>query len=214
MSSLSSSTGQSVGTATQQNLSRHTGQATSKASGVVKSAVKAKFTLGDVLRMLVNDGRLDKTQAEKLYKDRKLDSSNLHPVVVIGEQKWKDLRPPHKAMSVDYLSRWLAAQTGLDFYHIDPLKLDFTSAAQIVSKAYAERLRIMPISVKGDEATVATSEPYQTDWIPDLERILNMRIRLVFANPLEINRYLPEIYNLASSINQANLAKAGQIVGV
>ena len=195
---------------TQSGLHRQSG----KASGVIRTTAKAKLSLGDVLRMLVNDGRLDKTQAEKLYKDRKLDSSNLHPVVVIGEQKWKDLRPPHKSMSVDYLSRWLATQTGLDFYHIDPLKLDFSSAAQVVSKAYAERLRIMPISVKGDEATVATSEPYQVDWIPDLERILGMRIKLVFANPLEINRYLPEIYNLASSINQANLAKAGQIVGV
>jgi general secretion pathway protein E len=41
-----------------------------------------------------------------------------------------------------------------------------------------------------------------------------MRIRLVVSNPLEISRYLPEIYNLASSISQANISKAGQIVGV
>jgi general secretion pathway protein E len=196
------------------SLAKQTGHSISKPAGVSKAGGKSKLSLGDVLRMLVNDGRLDKAQAEKLYKDRQLDSSNLHPLVVIGDQKWKDLRPPHKSLTVDYLSRWLAIQTGLDFYPIDPLKLDFTSAAQIVSKAYAERLRIMPISVQGDEATVATSEPYQLDWIPDLERILNMRIKLVFANPLEINRYLPEIYSLASSINQANVAKAGQIVGV
>ncbi len=184
----------------------------SKAAGILKS--KGKLSLGDVLRMLVNDSRLDKSQAEKLFKDRKLDSSNLHPVVVIGEQKWKDLRPPHKVLNVDYLSRWLAEKAGLDFYHIDPLKLDFTSAAQVVSKAYAERLKIMPVSVKNGEATIATAEPFQTDWIPDLERIMGMRIKLVVANPLEISRYLPEIYNLANSISQANTAKAGQIVGV
>ncbi|HSF71387.1 MAG TPA: type II/IV secretion system protein, partial [Methylotenera sp.] len=125
---------------------------------------KSKLNLGDVLRMLVNDGRLDKAQAEKLYKDRKLDGSKLHPIVVIGEQKWKDLRPPHKTLNADYLSRWMATQVDLDFYHIDPLKLDFTTAAQVVSKAYAERLKIMPISIKGDEATIATAEPFQTDW--------------------------------------------------
>jgi general secretion pathway protein E len=175
---------------------------------------KSKLNLGDVLRMLVNDGRLDKTQAEKLYKDRKLDGSKLHPIVVIGEQKWKDLRPPHKTLNADYLSRWMATQVDLDFYHIDPLKLDFTTAAQVVSKAYAERLKIMPISIKGDEATIATAEPFQIDWIPDLERILGMRIKLVFSNPVEISRYLPEIYSLAHSIHSANTAKAGQIVGV
>ncbi len=184
----------------------------SKVAGIAKA--KGKLHLGDVLRMLVNDGRLDKSQAEKLYKDRKLDSSNLHPIVVIGEQKWKDLRSPHRVLNVDYLSRWLAEKAELDFYHIDPLKLDFTSAAQVVSKAYAERLKIMPVSVKNGEAVIATAEPFQTEWIPDLERIMDMRIKLVVANPLEISRYLPEIYNLANSISQANSAKAGQIIGV
>ncbi len=183
-----------------------------KATTIVKS--KAKLSLGDVLRMLVNDGRLDKHEAEKLYKDRKLDSSNLHPIIIVGEQKWKDLRAPHKVMSADFLSRWLAGQTGLEFYHIDPLKLDFTTAAQLVSKAYAERLRIMPIAAKGGEATIATADPFHTEWIPDLERILGMSIKLVVANPLEISRYLPEIYSLAHSISSANSAKAGQIVGV
>ena len=183
-----------------------------KATITVKS--KAKLSLGDVLRMLVNDGRLDKHEAERLYKDRKLDSSNLHPIIIVGEQKWKDLRAPHKVMNADFLSRWLAGQSGLEFYHIDPLKLDFTTAAQLVSKAYAERLRIMPIAAKGNEAIIATADPFHTEWIPDLERILGMSIKLVVANPLEISRYLPEIYSLAHSISSANTAKAGQIVGV
>ncbi len=176
--------------------------------------VSSKLNLGEVLRMLVNDGHIDKVQAEKLYKDRKKDSSNLHPIVVIAEQKWKDLKPPHKALTVEQLSHFIARHANIDFYHIDPLKLDFSSAAQVMSKAYAERLKIMPISIKGDTVTVATADPFHIEWITELERVLNLKIKLVMANPLEINRYLPEIYNLATSINQANLAKAGQIVGV
>lgn len=183
-----------------------------------KAAISVKptgrLTLGDVLRILVNDGILDKVQAEKLYKDRKLDSSNLHPLVVIGEQKWKNLKSPFNAITVEWLSSWLANHAGLDYYHIDPLKLDFGSAAQIVSKGYAERLKIMPIAVKDGIATIATTEPFNTDWIEDLERVLKMKIKLVFANPLEVSRYLPEMYTLANSMNAANLAKAGQIVGV
>ena len=35
---------------------------------------KNKLNIGDVLRMLVNAGKLDKLNAEKLYKDRKLDT--------------------------------------------------------------------------------------------------------------------------------------------
>lgn len=173
-----------------------------------------RVTLGDILRMLIQDGILDKVQAEKLYKDRRLDSSNLHPLVVIGEQKWKNLKAPHNVLTVEWLSVWMAKHANLDYYHIDPLKLDFGDAAQIVSKGYAERLRIMPISVKNGEAVIATSEPFNTDWIADLERVLNMKIKLVVANPLELNRYLPEMYNLANSMHAANIAKSGQIVGV
>ncbi len=180
----------------------------------ITAQLTGKLSLGDILRLLVNDGMVDKQHAEKLYKDRKLDSSNVHPLVVIGEQKWKDLKTPHKQLSLELLTTWLAKHAGIDYYHIDPLKLDFSSAAQIISKAYAERLKIMPVSVTNNVATVATAEPFQRDWIPDLERILRMKIELVMVNPIEITRYLPEIYNLANSMNAANTAKAGQIVGV
>jgi len=180
----------------------------------ILSNPSGRLSLGDTLRMLVSDGIVDKAHAEKLYKDRKLDSSNLHPLVVIGEQKWKSIRAPQKAITVEMLSNWLAERSGLEYYHIDPLKLDFGSAAKIVSQGYAERLKIMPISVKNGEAVIATTEPFSTDWIADLERVLKMKVKLVMANPLEISRYLPEIYNLANSMNAADLAKAGQIVGV
>ncbi|HLD09819.1 MAG TPA: GspE/PulE family protein [Methylophilaceae bacterium] len=184
-----------------------------KAASILKQP-QGRLTLGDLLRMLVNDGLVDKADAEKLYKDRKMDSSNLHPFVVVAEQKWHTPTSPKKLLTVEAITVWLAERTGVEYYHIDPLKLDFTAAAQIVSKAYAERLKIMPIKVVGTVATIATAEPFSTEWIPDLERVLNMKIKLVLTNPLEINRYLPEIYNLANSISLATTAKAGQMVGV
>jgi general secretion pathway protein E len=175
---------------------------------------KGRLTLGDVLRMLVADGMLDKAEAEKLFKDRKFDSSQLHPFVVISERKWKSLKSPHTVMSVDFLSSWIAPYANLEFYRIDPLKLDGGSAAKIISKGYAERLKIMPITVTNNEAIIATTEPFSTDWIADLERVLKMKIKLVMANPLDVSRYLPEIYDLAKSIKAADLSKSGQIMGV
>lgn len=175
---------------------------------------QGRLSLGELLRMLVGDGLVDKSDAEKLYKDRKLDSSNLHPLVVVAEQKWLAHNASGKLLTVDALTAWMAERLGMDYYPIDPLQLDFTAAAQVISKAYAERLKIMPVKVAGTLVTVATAEPFLTDWIADLERVLNRQIKLVLASPLDINRYLPEIYNLANSINLANTAKAGQIVGV
>ena len=173
-----------------------------------------KLGLGDVLRLLVQDGMITKEQAEKLFKDRKQDGALIHPLVVIAEQQWKDLTQPGRSMTAEYLTEWLAGHANLPYYHIDPLQLNFGTIAHSVSKAYAERLKILPIKVSKQEITIATAEPYQVDWVHDLERMLKLRIKRVLANPLEINRYLPEVYNLANSVKLAEDAKRGQVVGV
>ncbi len=170
--------------------------------------------LSDLLRLLVTHGRIEKTLAEKLHKDRKLDSSNLHPIIIVAEQKWADLQAPSQTLTAECLSRFVAEKAEVPYLQIDPLKLDFSAAAQIVSQAYAERLRIMPITVKEGVATIATADPFHQEWLHDLERMLKLRIKVVMVNPLDLQRYLPEVYQLSAAIQSANAAKAGQIVGV
>lgn len=170
--------------------------------------------LSDLLRLLVTHGRVEKSLAEKLHQDRKRDSSRIHPIVIVADQKWQDLQQPSQLLTIDSLSRFVAEQAEVPLYQIDPLKLDFSAAAQIVSQAYAERLRIMPITVKAGVATIATADPFHQEWLPDLERMLKLQIQVVMVNPLDLQRYLPEVYQLSAAINSANAAKAGQIVGV
>ena len=173
-----------------------------------------KLTLGELLHWLAQDGMVSAVEAEKLARNRKADHSNLHPLVIIGEQKWRSLLPPAKPLSVEFLTEWLAARIGMPYFHIDPLQLNFGGIANVVSKSYAERLKIMPVEVGEGEVTIATAEPFLTDWVADLERILNLKIRLVLASPLDINHYLPEIYSLADSVQLASKARAGQTIGV
>ena len=173
-----------------------------------------KLTVGEVLRWLVQDGVVPKAEAERLYNDHKSGHSSLHPLVILGEQKWKSLKHPRKQLTVEALTEWLADKVGVPYYHIDPLQLDFGAIANIVSKAYADRLKIMPVEVAGHNVTIATAEPFLTEWITELEGMLGIRITQALANPLEINRYLPEIYNLAHSVNLANESKSGSSIGV
>jgi len=171
-----------------------------------------KLTLEFLLRWLVRDDMLAVEEADKLLK--RYRGEHVHPLVVIGEQKWRNRLPPNKLLTAEFLTEWLAAHLGMNYIHIDPLQLNFAGIGNIVSKSYAERLKIMPVRVGAGEVTIATSEPFITDWLAELERVLNKKISLVLASPLDINRYLPEIYNLAESVQLANKAKAGQSVGV
>ena len=171
-----------------------------------------KLTLEFLLRWLVRDDMTPPEEAEKLLK--RYRGEHVHPLVVIGEQKWRNGLPPNKLLTVEFLTEWLAAHLGMTYIHIDPLQLNFAGIGNIVSKSYAERLKIMPVHVGEREVTIATAEPFVTDWVAELERVLNMKIELVLASPLDINHYLPEIYNLAQSVQLANKAKAGQAIGV
>ncbi len=184
----------------------------SKQTSSTPQSDQHKLTLSEVLHWLVQDGMVLPTDAERLAKNRKADHS--HPLEVIGGQNWRNLSPLGKQLSVEILTEWLAARIGMPYLHIDPLKLNFSGVGNIVSKSYAERLKIMPVKVSEGEVSIATSEPFITDWIADLERILNLKIKLVLVNPLEINHYLPEIYNLAKSVQLANKSNAGQPTGV
>jgi general secretion pathway protein E len=173
-----------------------------------------QLTLAELLQWLLQDGMLLPSEAEKLAGNRKTEQSKLHPLVIIGEQKWRSLQPSGKLLSVEFLTEWLAARIGMPYFHIDPLQLNFGDIANVVSKSYAERLKIMPVRVGVGEVTIATAEPFFTEWVAELERILNLKIRLVLASPLDISRYLPEIYSLANSVQLASRAKAGMIIGV
>jgi general secretion pathway protein E len=171
-----------------------------------------KLTLSEVLLLMVQDSMVSQDEADKLAGNRK--DAHIHPLMVIAEQQWHNQLLSNKILTIEVLSEWLADKVGMAYFHVDPLKLNFGGIASIVSKSYAERLKIMPVQAGDGEVTIATAEPFFTEWVIELERALNLKIKLVFASPLDINHYLPEIYNLANSVHLANKAKAGQSAGV
>jgi len=152
---------------------------------------------------MVADGLVDKPDADKLIADRRMHRAEHHPLVVIADQKWKSLAPPQKPMHLEWLTEWLAQQTGMEYFHIDPLKVSFATVTEVMSNAYASRFKILPVLVNTREVVIATSEPYIRDWERELKQILRLDIRRVIANPLDISRYQVEFYNLAKSVKGA-----------
>ena len=175
----------------------------------MQQAVKTqerRLVLGEVLDWMVEDGLVVVEEAEKLKKERRYYRGNLHPLAIVADQKWK--KGP-ALLTLDALSEWLAKRVGMEYLHIDPLKIDFTGVTEIMSSAYATRFRILPVGVSSKEAVIATAEPYLRDWEPELARMIKREIRRVIANPIDIERYQVEFYNLAKSIKGANKSTAG-----
>ena len=162
-----------------------------------------RLTLAEVLGWLTDDGLVNAPDADQLLKESRLQRLVAHPLVVIADQQWKSTQEPHRPLNLEGLGEWLAGRVGLDYHHIDPLKVDFTAVTDVMSSAYATRFGILPIQVTTREIVVATTQPYLRDWEKEIRSIAKKEIRRVMANPVDVARYLVEFYNLARSVKKA-----------
>ena len=168
-----------------------------------KNIGEHRLALAEVLEWMIEDGLVGKDVADSLKTERRLHGGKIHPLIVIADQKWRSPQPPVRLLSLEVLTEWLAARTGLDYQHIDPLKIDFTGVAEVMSSAYAARFGILPVQVTTREIVIATAEPFVREWVDELQQILRKQIRRVMANPDDISRYLIEFFNLAKSVKKA-----------
>jgi general secretion pathway protein E len=133
-----------------------------------------------------------------------------HPLVRLASvsmRRASDDRP----LDIESLTHWLAGRCGLEYLRIDPLKVDVGKVSDIMSAAYAERHRVLPVQVTPTEVVVATAEPFLTDWVAEVERQSRRTVRRVLASPGEIQRYTVEFFALAKSVRAAQ--KAGGNAG-
>ncbi len=162
-----------------------------------------RLSVKEVLGMLVDDGMVERVDAEALIAESRLQRQSIHPLITIADKKWKSQLAPFPHLTLDKLGEWLAKRVGLEYFHIDPLKVDFTSVTDVVSSAYAARFGILAVQVTPSEIVFAVTEPFLREWEKEIEAIAKRRIRRVFANPFDVARYLVEFYNLARSVKKA-----------
>ena len=168
-----------------------------------QSLPEHRLTVPEVLGMLVEDGLVEPAEADALIAEVRLRRLSAHPLAIIAEQKWKSLQPLFRPLTLEELGEWFAARVGLEYFHIDPLKVDFTSVTDVVSSAYATRFGILAVRVTASEIVFATTEPFLREWEKEIESITKKRIRRVISNPVDVARYLVEFYNLARSVKKA-----------
>ena len=172
----------------------------------VKSETGGRLQLAEVLDWLAQDGMIHPGPAAQLKKERRYYRGTLHPLLIVAEQKWKR---GSQLLSLDVLAEWLAKRFGMEYLRIDPLKIDFAGVTEVMSSAYAKSFRILPVGLTSKEVVIATAEPNVRDWEPELARLIKREIKRVIANPLDIERYQVEFYNLAKSIKGAGQKTAG-----
>src|SRR4051812_651466 len=129
---------------------------------------------------------------------------SMHPLSAVAQCKLVSKLAPHRLLTLDVLCEWAAGKCNLPFIRIDPLKIDFTKVADVMSATYAARFNILPVELTPTEVVIATSEPFIIEWETEIAKITRRSVRLVVANPLDIAQYTAQFFTLAKSIKGAN----------
>jgi general secretion pathway protein E len=161
-------------------------------------------SLDSILDLLVAQDIVEQEQASMISslvsaKDRK----NLHPIEIIANRQWANKSQPEQVISLDFLTNWLATESGMERYQFDPLKMDVASCTSIMSYAYASRFKILAVKVTPEEVLIAVTDPFNTEWKDELDRIVARPINTVLANPKDLNSYLLEFYSISKAMDNA-----------
>jgi general secretion pathway protein E len=174
-----------------------------------------KLDLQAVFSWLLADGIVEKdkvkahfAQAQGILKNA---AGSMHPLTAVAQCKLVSNQPPHRLLTLDVLTEWCAAKVGIPFIRIDPLKIDFTRVADVMSASYAARFNILPVDISTTTLTVATSDPFSTEWEAEIAKVSRRRIDLVLANPLDISQYISQFFSLAKSIRDASKSNAQDV---
>jgi general secretion pathway protein E len=108
-----------------------------------------------------------------------------------------------KVLDVEALTEWLATRCGLGYLRIDPLRVDVGRVADVMSITYAERRRVLPLQFGLHEVTIATCEPFDVSWMPEIAAHTRRTVKLVLVSPLELAKYTTEFYMLSTSVRAA-----------
>jgi general secretion pathway protein E len=175
----------------------------------MNQATRKALDLQHIFSWLLNDKLVEKDDARALYNQAQALLRNgpatMHPLTAVAQCKIRSAQPP-RLMTLDWLSEWLAAKVELPFIRIDPLRIDFTRVADVMSATYAARFNILPVELTATELTIATAEPLDLEWVPEIAKISRRNVRLVIANPVDIAQYISQFFSLAKSIRDANRA--------
>ncbi|HVT31582.1 MAG TPA: ATPase, T2SS/T4P/T4SS family [Rhodanobacteraceae bacterium] len=181
----------------------------SRKENAVELGLHRRLDLDETLAALVADGVLTDADVKRVRADVRTarGRTELHPLVLVANLKLPDARHPDKPLSLEVLTQWLAERAELPYVKVDPMKIDVAAVTQVVSHAYANRYRILPIAVTEMQVVFATSEPFDTRWVADLGHVLRRDVQRVVANPVDVGRYLAEWWGVQRSIQRARDAK-------
>lgn len=108
-----------------------------------------------------------------------------------------------KVLTEDLITEVIAKAVGLDYVKIDPLKLDLDVVTSLISRTFALKNLLIPVSFKEGIVVLAVADPFATTAIDDLQMGRKYEVRRVLASRSDILKVLREFFGFRASVKAA-----------
>jgi general secretion pathway protein E len=101
------------------------------------------------------------------------------------------------------LARLVAEDAGLEFFKIDPLKLDVELIERKISRPFAKKHKMVPVHIRDGKLLVAVVNPFDAAAIEAYRPIAGQDIRLVVSAETDVMSVINEYYGFRTSVTKA-----------
>jgi general secretion pathway protein E len=164
--------------------------------------------LGELLR---SAGFIDdQQQAELEALDRQTRSGKVKkgeehpsPFKLVSSLNLSDASGQGTRIDEFLLARLLAEDAGLEFFKIDPLKLDIELIESKISRPFARKHQMIPVHVRDGKLVVAVVNPFDGPSIEAYRPIAGQELRLVVSAETDVMSVINEFYGFRASVTKA-----------
>lgn len=199
----------------------------------MKQELNNPFSAKNVCRILLTSGFISESQAreiikkednrrkrlEKLQQQRLASSVSglkiVNPVTIIDVIVSFDMIRADKnsgPLDEEVIFQALAREWGIPYKKIDPLELDLNVVTTTIPRIFAMKHLVLPIEIKDECLTVATSNPFDTEALEDINRVTNLQVKAVVSSKADIIKSIDEFFGFKRSIAAAETMFAGTSV--
>ncbi|MCG6551929.1 MAG: hypothetical protein L7F77_06350, partial [Candidatus Magnetominusculus sp. LBB02] len=108
-----------------------------------------------------------------------------------------------KVLNEDAITEAIAAETGIPYMKLDPIKLELNVVTGHVPRPFALRHMIVPVEHTDGIITLAVIDPYDMEAVESLKHAKNLKTRIVLSSKTDVLKIVREFFGFHSSIAAA-----------
>lgn len=165
---------------------------------VVRALTRAQL-LGDEQRQLIA-ARESSVRARLVRERGRGKPYEPSPIEIVAALNLPHPSRPGQLLDEDVLSEAAAAEAGVEYRKIDPLKLDMNLITRLLSRPFAERHAALPLETVGGVLRVAVANPFDLELVELLGQRSGGDVKPVLASKSDILRSIEHVYGFNQSV--------------